>query len=433
MRHALDLAYGLLLFCLSPWILYKSIRTGKYRRGWWQKLTGQVPVRAGEAPCAWFHGVSVGEVHLLRPVVEGFRKRHPGWDCVISSTTDTGIAEARRCFPGVAVFYWPLDFSWAVREALERVKAALVVLAETELWPNFLCEANERGTPVAVVNGRMSPRSLRNYSRLGTWLRLVIGRVDLVLAQTQEYADAFRALGAPAERVQVTGSVKYDGAHGDRNHEAVLRMRRLLAVSDGDVVLVAGSTQDPEERLILSMYPRLQAAHPRLRLLLVPRHQERFEEVAVLLARFGVSFARRSRLTGQDIDVPPVVLVDSMGELGAVWGLADVAFVGGSLDGRRGGQNMIEPAAYGAAVLFGPHVWNFRDAAGGLVAAGGAIQVRDALDLEESLQRLLGCPGERSHLGESARKFVARHQGATELTIRLLEQLLERGAGRAAA
>jgi 3-deoxy-D-manno-octulosonic-acid transferase len=427
MPYLLNLLYLFALLLLSPWLIYKALTTGKYRRGLWRKFMGRAVLRDAAAPCCWFHGVSVGEIHLLRQVVERFRRRHSDWDCVISTTTDTGFEEACKRFPDLPVFYWPLDFSWAVRRALRRVKPSLVVLAEGELWPNFLAAANKRGVPVAVINGRMSPRSFRRYRRLGFLARRWWGRINLLAAQTEEYASAYRALGVSASRVHITGSVKYDGVETDRNNSRTQGLRRLLGVGPDDLVWVAGSTQAPEEEIVLDIFRRVCQGHPNLRLFLVPRQKDRFAAVANLLRSKGQPFLRRSELSNEvdagDLSANPVILVDTIGELGALWGLADVAFVGGSLDGRRGGQNMIEPAAYGAAVVFGPHVWNFRDTAVRLVDAEAAYQVGDAAGLEAVVARLLKDASERARLGSAARRLVLQQHGATDRTVELLDQL----------
>jgi 3-deoxy-D-manno-octulosonic-acid transferase len=422
MPYVLNLLYFLVLFLLAPWLLYKALTTGKYRRGLWCKLTGAVVPREGDAPCVWFHGVSVGEIHLLCPVVAAFRAHHPDWHCVLSTTTDTGHDEARKRFPDLPVIFWPLDFSWAVRRAIRRQRPDAVVLAEGELWPNFLWAAKAAGVRVAVVNGRMSPCSARRYGRLGRLARGLFGRLDLCLAQTEEYAAAYRALGATA--VQVTGNVKYDGAQADRRNHRTEELRRLLRVGGGELVWVAGSTQAPEEEVVLDLYRRRRERFPGLRLFLVPRQRERFDEVAALLVRSGLPFVRRSQLDVPVADPGAVVLVDTIGELGALWGLADVAFVGGSLDGRRGGQNMIEPAAYGAAVLFGPHVWNFKDTATRLLEQEAAVQVEDAVALEAAVTRLLGDADARARLGAAARRFVLSQQGATARTLDHLGEAL---------
>ncbi len=429
MPWLLNLLYLLALLVLFPWLLW---------RAWWRKhhpvaieakLKG-LPARPEGLPAnarpVWFHGVSVGEVHLLRQVVAAFRKRHPDCPCVISTTTDAGLKEARKWFADLSVFPFPFDFSWAVHRTLKQVNPALVVLAEGELWPNFLMAARRFGIPVAVINGRMSPRSFARYRRLRPLPRWLLGHLDLILTQSEGYAGNLRALGVSAERVRITGSVKFDGCSCDRDNPRTSELRQLLNIGPGELVWVAGSTVAPEEEIVLGVYRKLRQEWPGLRLVLVPRHPERFDEVAGLLEQQGLAYLRRSQLSGSVEDRSAVVLGDTMGELSALWGLADLAFVGGSLDGKRGGQNMIEPAGYGAAVLFGPHVWNFREPAQRLVEVGGAVQVADAAELETELRRLLASPEERARQGRAGRQFVLSQQGATERTIDLLTPLLER-------
>jgi 3-deoxy-D-manno-octulosonic-acid transferase len=424
MSYVLNILYACAIVVLSPWLLFKALTTGKYRRGLWSKLTGSAVERLGEERCVWFHGVSVGEIVLLEHVVAAFRRRHPDWQCVVSTTTDTGLAEANKRFAGLAVFHWPFDFTWAVRRAMRRVRPNLVVLAEGELWPNFLGRAQRLGIPVAVINGRMSPRSMRRYELLGGLTQRLLNRLALCAAQTDEYARNYCMLGADLDNVYVTGNVKFDGACANRDNERTGQLRALLAVQAEDLIWIAGSTQAPEEQYAIDIYRRVRVRHPQLRLFLVPRQRDRFDEVARLLERSEVQFVRRSTLTEPVADRRAVVLVDTIGELGALWGLADVAFVGGSLDGQRGGQNMIEPAAYGAAVVFGPHVWNFKEIAAHLVAAGAAVQVLSAAELEHEVDRLLADHAARARLGEAARRFVESQQGATERTVDLLERLL---------
>jgi 3-deoxy-D-manno-octulosonic-acid transferase len=428
-RWLLNCLYLLALVMLSPWLVWRSLRTGRYRQGLAAKLFGvreRLPAGA-----VWFHGVSVGEVHLLRQVIAAFRRRRPEVPCVVSASTDTGLAEARRCFADLAVFPFPFDFSWAVRRTLRSLRPALIVLAESEIWPNFLLGCRSFGVPVAIINGRMSPRSRRRWGRV-TWLaRWLFGKFDLFAVQTEEYAAAIRGLGVAMGRVHVTGSVKYDGVNTDPGNPRTSELRRLLHIQPEQLVWIAGSTQTPEEEMVVAIYQRVSQEFPMLRLILVPRQKDSFDGVAALLERSGLSFARRSSEANLD---RPVILVDTIGELGALWGLADVAFVGGSLDGKRGGQNMIEPAAYGAAVVFGPHVWNFADTARRLYEVGGAVQVEDAAELEGEVQRLLHQPGERAAMGAAAREFVLQQQGATERTISLLDELLRcRDTGRRAA
>src|SRR5262249_39908319 len=251
----------------------------------------------------------------------------------------------------LCVFYCPLDFSWATRRAMARIRPNLLVLAELELWPNLIGEAKRTRCRIVVINGRLSARSHRGYRRLWPFMNRLLGKVDLWAVQTDEYAARLADLGVPRDRLQVTGSVKYDGVTADRENPKTRELRRLLGIAAGELAWIVGSTQAPEEEIALGIYRRLRKAVPQLRLILVPRHKERFDEVANLIAASGFVMARRSQLTEPLANRDAVILLDTLGELGALWGLADVAFVGGSLS-QRGGQNMIEPAAYGAAVTF---------------------------------------------------------------------------------
>ncbi|MER3416902.1 MAG: 3-deoxy-D-manno-octulosonic acid transferase [Gemmataceae bacterium] len=431
-QWALSLGYVGVAAVLSPW-LYVRRRRGKPIGCLYEKCTGAVQVERSQDPAVWWHGVSVGEILLLRPLVRAFGQRFPGRQQVVSATTPTGLELARREFADLPVIPWPFDFVWAVRRALDRVRPELLVLAELELWPNLLVEAGRRGIPVAIVNARLSERSFRRYFPLRHWLREALVAVHLVAAQNETYARRFAQLGIAPARIHVTGSVKFDSGTSANDCEKLHQFRTWLAVRPGQTIWVVGSTQAPEEAMALRIFAKLRRSHPGLRLVLVPRHRERFEEVASSIRSMGLTWARRSEhpttLTGTE----QVVLWDTLGELRVLWGLADVAFVGGSL-ADRGGQNMIEPAAFGVAPVFGPHVWNFQDIAQGLLAAGGALQVADAADWEEVTRRLLSDPAYRRTLGARARCFVQSHAGATQRTLDLLVPLLAaKGCGTARA
>jgi len=481
----LDIVYLAALAFLSPWLAWRALATGRYRRGLAAKLFGRVSIRnakrAGSVsdgpmhtrPVVWFHAVSVGEVNLLGTLVPAFRKRHPDWLVVVSSTTDTGLAEARKKFPDLDVIAWPLDFSWAVASAFEAVKPALVVLTESELWPNFLAAASRRNVPVVVVNARLSPRSFRRLRRVaGVARRLLFRHITCFVAQEVEYAERLRQLGVPVRKVATTGSIKYDGA-AIPNEAKIRDLARTLGLSEfseptpqpppcregekewrgvGDfstsgtlhereassspslqgggwgvgsaLILLAGSTHSPEESIILSAFARLRGRFPHLRLILVPRHPDRFEEVARLVETSGLPFVRRSQIQTPLSEMPAVLLLDTVGELGAAWGLADIGFTGGSLDGVRGGQSMIEPAGYGVPCVFGPHVWNFRDAARRLVEVGGAFMVKDAAELEDALAKLIADSTLRARMGQAAFELVRRQQGATQRTLDVLDSVI---------
>ena len=431
--------YLTLMLLASPWILWAAVRQGKYREGFAQKLLGWVPRRVGSRPCVWLHAVSVGEVNLLETTLDALKRSHPGsapeLELVISTTTKTGYELACRKYGEEhTVFYCPVDFSWAVKNAIRRVRPDLLVLAELELWPNLICAASDSGAKVAIINGRLSDGSFRGYRRLRPLVASLLRRLDLIAAQNEETADRFRLLGAPAENVVVTGSLKFDGAVTDRGNERTQELRELAGFGEEKIVFLAGSTQAPEEEYAIEVFQELAAEYPALRLVLVPRHPERFEEVAQLLERSGVEWERRSGLNDEVLKgasedrvaatAGAVMLVDTVGELGAWWGTASVGFVGGSF-GNREGQNMLEPAAYGVATCFGPRTRNFRDIVGQLLAARGAEVVADRDELAQFVRRALADPTSAQELGERGRALVLAQQGATARTVELLRPLVE--------
>jgi 3-deoxy-D-manno-octulosonic-acid transferase len=419
----LNILYVALLVAISPWLLWSAIRKGKYRAGYGAKFLGLVPQRTGSRPCVWLHAVSAGEVNVLRPLVARIRQDFPHCDCVISTTTRTGFEIATKKFAGLTVFYCPLDFSWSVRTALRRIRPDLLVLAELELWPNLIRESHRRGTSVAVVNGRLSERSARGYGRIRRFVRPLLRCIDLIAVQSEEYAERFIELGADPKAVHVTGSMKFDGAQTSRANEMTSRLRQLAGIDDQDIVFLAGSTQSPEESLAIETFRTLMDEFANLQLILVPRHPERFAEVAQLLERSGLSWQRRSKLTEPSNAAARILLVDSMGELSAWWGCAHIGYVGGSM-GKRGGQSMIEPAAYGVAVSFGPKTHNFRDVVRLMLAREAAVVVQDGGELTDFVEGCMRDRGRMQVLGDGAQKLVSEQLGATAKTATLLSRLL---------
>jgi 3-deoxy-D-manno-octulosonic-acid transferase len=422
--YLLNLVYLAAILLASPWLAYQAVRKGKYREGFAAKFCGLVPQRRSDRPCVWLHAVSVGEVNLLPGPLAEIACRWPDWECVVSTTTMTGFALAKKKFPTLTVFYCPLDFTWAVQNAMQRIRPSLLILAELELWPNLIRAARQNGAKVAIINGRLSDRSFRGYARLRPFVSHVLRGIDLVAAQNQECADRFLALGASQECVHVTGSIKFDGAKTDRRNPATLQLRKLAAIDDKDLVFLAGSTQEPEESLALDTYRELSREYPQMRLIVVPRHPDRFESVARLLADSGLRWQRRTCLDSEGVDpTARVLLVDAVGELGAWWGAAHIAFVGGSL-GKRGGQNMIEPAAYGASVSFGPNTQNFRDIVAALLTADAAVVVRDGTELTAFVRQMLTDRWLAAALGQRAQQLVASQLGATSRTLDLIATLM---------
>lgn len=424
--YLLDLLYLLLLILTAPYWFWQAWSKGKYRSGRGEKLLGRAPVRSGEGTCLWFHAVSVGEVNLLAPLLAEITQRRPSWTCVISTTTATGMALARRKYAGYTVFYCPLDFSWATTAAVRRIRPDVLVLAELELWPNLIRAARQGGAAVAVINGRLSENSYRGYARARWFFARLLRQIDRIAVQDAQYRARFEALGAPPDRLVVTGSMKYDGAQTDRNNPQSRRLATLAGFAEDDIVLLAGSTQEPEEAIALDVFRTLCPQWPRLRLVVVPRHPERFEAVGRLLEQSGAAWQRRSKLEEQGPRPEArILLVDTIGELGAWWGTAQIAFVGGSM-GNRGGQNMIEPAAYGAAVCFGPNTRNFRDIVSALLAAEAAEVVADRHALLAFVRRCLAEPDYAARLGQNAQQLVVSQQGATAATFAAIEALVER-------
>jgi 3-deoxy-D-manno-octulosonic-acid transferase len=421
----LDLLYLVAFVALLPWVAWRKLSGGRPVAAPWTRLTGGIAVAEQPAgtPRIWLHGVSVGEVQLLASLAAEIGRQAEAAgrkvDCVISSSTTTGLEVAAQRVGAERSFPCPLDFTWAVDRVLDRVRPDLLVLGELELWPNLLDRARRRGVPIVVANARMSARSAAGYARIRPLARRMLGHVGLVMARSQADADRFATLGAP--QVVVTGSMKFDGVRGDRDAAEVARLRRLAGFAAADIVFLAGSTQDPEERFAAEAFVSLRERHPGLRLVIVPRHVERAAEIGGMLDGLGLRWQPRSRLERTAADpAARVLLVDATGELAWWWGTAAIAFVGGSLDGKRGGQNMLEPAAYGAAVSLGPHTRNFADEVARLVAADAVQVVADDRELQAFVARCLEQPDWAVALGGRAAACVAAHRGATAASARLI-------------
>jgi len=432
----LDFLYLALFVALLPWIAWRRISGGRPVAHPWVRFFGQGPALGAKGPRQriWLHGVSVGEIQLLTSLSRAIKARAEAdglpLDMAVSSSTTTGLELAGRRFGTAAVFPCPLDFSWAVRRVFDRVSPDLLILGELELWPHLLDEAHRRRVPVMVANGRLSERSARGYGRIRPLVRRMLGRVTLVSARSGADAERFRILGA--KDTIVAGSMKFDGVRGDRGDAEIERLADLAGIHADDIVFLAGSTQAPEEQYAIDAFRTLRTSHPRLRLVIVPRHAERAAEVAALLDAAGLVWQARSRLETEGASATArVLLVDTTGELGLWWGTARIAFVGGSLDGRRGGQNMLEPAAYGAAVCFGPQTWNFADEVAILVAADAARVVADAAEMIEFVRNCLDDPAEARALGLRAQATVRAHGGATAATAdRAIDLLRHRSKAR---
>jgi 3-deoxy-D-manno-octulosonic-acid transferase len=353
-------------------------------------------------------------------LVAELKNRFSEYRVMVSTTTDTGQKLARTRFGAENVFYFPLDFSFAIRPYLRSLRPELIVIAETEFWPNFLRLAHASGARVAVVNARISDRSWPGYGRFRRLLAGVLQQVDLFLAQTEEDARRLAEIGASAERVQVSGNLKFD-VPAPTAPSIVASLGGAFQNANAGPVIVCGSTVDGEEPLLLQAFENVLASHPRAVMILAPRHPERFGQVAELLEKLGIRFWRRS-LWGGDPIVGGVVLIDTIGELAALYRLADVAFVGGSLV-PHGGHNIIEPAQHGVPIVVGNYTENFRDIVT-LFRARDAVRVVGPAELPLVLMELISNQAERAELGRRASETLREQMGATQRTVQALEKLL---------
>jgi len=420
-------AYSVALYLLAPlaWKrVWREQLPGRPRR----ERLGLIPPSGEGERAIWLHCASVGEVQAARPLIAALGERWPGYRLVITTMTATGAQRvlALSETPGegrasgvVSHHFVPLDFPGAARRFVDRLRPALAIFFETELWPNLLAACDRAAVPVAVVNGRLSPRAFHGYRRLGPLMHDALSHVSWLAAKSAQDAERFRALGMPAERSEVVGSLKFDIAVDADARRVSERLRTRL----GDrSVWVAGSTHPGEDEQLLEAHARLREHLPGALLVLVPRHPRRFEAVAELCARAGLSVARRSRDEWPD-DNTAVYLGDTMGELLALYGAADLAFVGGSLV-PIGGHNLLEPAALGVPVLTGPELANFLDVAEVMREAEALIKVADGEALSDALGRLFADTPERRRLAAAGRSVVADNRGALERTLATLAKLL---------
>ena len=419
----LYLVYSVLLaigFVLAlPYYLWKGRSTGKYVASFRERMGRfPAPLNAGGQPSIWIHAVSVGEVLAARALVGPLKERFPGRPIFVSTTTVTGNAVARQSVRAAdGLLFAPFDWPGPVRRALAALDPALLVLVETELWPNLIHEARRRGTRVALVNGRISPRSYPRYRRIRRWLRPMLAEVDVFLMQGEAHARRVRDMGAPPERVKVTGNLKFDSLGEARTPEPLARL-----IGSGGPLWVAGSTAAGEEALVLQALREVRRREPAARLLLAPRHPERFGEAAAIVEAAGFRVARRTALTRPWAD-EDVLVLDTLGELAQVYPLASVVFVGGSLV-PAGGHNVLEAAVAGKAVIVGPHMENFQEVADEFLAEGALVRVRSAGELADQVTALLADPARRDAIGERARGLILRNRGALRGTVDALAGLV---------
>jgi 3-deoxy-D-manno-octulosonic-acid transferase len=376
------------------------------------------------------HCVSVGEAQAALSLVRRFKETFPNYTLAVSTTTVTGQRLAQNIFKqqAAAVFYFPIDWAWTVRRVLRRINPAAIFIMETELWPNLFRAARQRNTPVVLLNGRISDKSFRRYKRIHLFISRVLNDLTLATMQSRQDAQRIRELGLADDRIVAVGNLKFDSAGSDADNKVTNQIRERFNLADDRPLFVAASTHEPEESVVLNAFRAVRESHAKLRLLLAPRHPERFAEVASLLAASEFSVARRSGPAAKEDTVADIILLDSIGELSAVFPLAEIAFIGGSI-AAHGGHNVIEPAAYGVCTITGAHSSNFAAITKALLAEGALLQLSDkphaATELAESVKELLSDEKRRAQIGERARAVCDANRGATGRTLELLAPILD--------
>lgn len=429
--------YSLLLtiafIIMMPRFVLDALRHGKYIAGIRERL-GNLPAtpRDGQ-PLIWLHCVSVGEAEAGRPLIQGLIHRFPAHRIVVSTTTLTGQAFARSAFQhqAVAIFYFPFDWAWTVRRAMRALNPSAVLIMETEIWPRLLRECQRHEIPVALVNGRISEKSFRGYRRLGAFIRRAVNDLALALMQADADAERLRQLGFEKE-IRVTGNLKFDSAEVGTDQTLTEEFRKRFGFNGSARLIVAASTHEPEESVVLDAFKTASAAkRGRVRLLIAPRHPERFSDVAELLRDSGLAWVRRSDSPRQEDQNCQAILLDTIGELRSVYPLADIVFVGGSI-ATKGGHNLIEPAAAGACVIVGPHTKNFAAITRSFIESDGLIQLPNGTTEETSKTlasvfiELLLNEEKRKQIAERGVSVCRQNRGATDRTIEMLAGILSR-------
>lgn len=430
--YSLLLAIGFI--ALIPRFLFDARRHGKYVAGFRERL-GRLPQLANQAqPRIWIHCVSVGETQAARPLVRALRRQFPVYSLVVSTTTLTGQRLAREVFrnEAEAVFYFPFDWAWTTRRALRTLKPAALLIMETELWPRLLHECHKRDIPVSIVNGRISDTSFRRYRWIKAFIGRVVNNVDLALMQSEQDAERIRQLGLAEDRVVVSGNLKFDPIEDASEQRLTADFHARFHLEDRHNLIVAASTHHPEERLILDAYQIMRkpaSGQEKVRLLIAPRHPERFSEVAAMLDASDLKWTRRSATPSETDGNCDVVLLDTVGELRALYPLASIVFVGGSI-APAGGHNVLEPATTGACIVTGAHTSNFAAVTSAFVEAQAIIQLPDVSydeapsELARVFAELLSDNVGRRRMGSLAQALCERNRGATERTLALLFPLL---------
>jgi len=420
---------------LLPRFLYDGVRKGKYAAGFKQRLGKLPPFDAKGKNVVWLHCVSVGEANAARPLAQQIKRDFPQVSLIVSTTTRTGQEIAHKAFADSAdlIFYFPFDWRFTVRRALRHLKPSVVLLMETEFWFNFIRGSSKSGARVCVVNGRLSERSFNRYTKIKRFMKRILGYLDLALMQTNADATRLMSLGARGSKVKVTGNLKFDHDIGNERSELTGEMRDRFAITPDAPLIIAASTHAPEEKWLLEAFKEIwkSSADGLPRLMIAPRHPERFDEVAALIKSTGFSWARRTETASTRDATAEVILLDSIGELRFLYPLAEIVFVGGSLI-PHGGQSVLEPAAAGKAIVTGHHTANFKAVVEEFLEKNALVQLPPLSEKEvvaalvSAFNGLLSDPGHRRSLSANAQKVMQNNRGATPRTLEYLAPFLRR-------
>ena len=416
----------------APYILFKMLTSERHRSGLYQRF-GIVSERTSKKPGIWIHGASVGEVITAKSIVEKIDREFPEWETFISTTTNTGYSVAKQNFSGKPIFYFPVDLSWITRKVLRRIRPSCIILIELEIWPNFLVSVYEKNIPLIIVNGRISNKSFKAYriiSRIsGAFYNSLTNKMNTYCARTELDAQRFRDLGISSEQVFVTGTMKYDNIPTHTNENSKNELADLFRIKDNDLILIGGSTHEGQEEILLRIFERLSKTYPNLRLIIAPRHIERTRDVSRLIEKKGFTPVLKTSVDSSNYSwqnsKKEIILIDTVGDLEKIYALSDYVFVGKSLV-PSGGQNMMEPAGLGKPVVFGPHVFNFKEEVDMLLRNDAAKMVETEDELCETIEFFIKNPEAAKEMGLRAQGVVSEKRGATEKNMDIIREILKR-------
>jgi len=419
-----------ILIATSPFWVYKVFTKEKHRKGFIEK-TGILPQHIKQAPSSGkrihIHAVSVGEVNAVTPFIKELKKRHPDIRLILSTVTPTGYDMAHKRLPEVDhIIYFPFDLPWIVKRVINTIRPHIFILVETELWPNFLRQIRRAGAVSIIINGRISPHTLRGYTFIRPFMKRVLKNVDLFCMQSDEDARRIKSIGAPDNAIKITGNMKYDQKFIDVSGKDLMEKKGVFGIDKDDLVIIAGSTHKGEEEMILESYKKCTGGGEKIRLIIAPRHIERTGEIERLVKMQGLEVVRRTELNSSKMNTIPyntVMIVDTIGELATLYSMADVVIIGGSFI-PHGGQNPLEAIYYKRPVIFGQHMFNFQEITEEIIGNGAGVRVDNREDLARVLIELLNDPDMRKKMGEKGYQIIQKNRGTVEKNLVIVEKYL---------